>query len=394
MGTSAVVSRALRLIAAGALDSGNVEDLADRVGLGARHLRRLFVLHLGASPVRIAITRRVHFAQNLIADTDLPITDLAACAGFRSLRQFNHAIRSITGESPSQLRRQRGLPAPSRKPDLLIRLPYRPPFHWTALLDFLTSRAIEGVELIQNGIYRRTVEIDGVTGIISVEHDEAQKQLIANLELSRYDPLMIVVERVRRMFDLTADPLQIAEHLSQDPRLGPLVSSGPGLRVPGVWDGFEATVRAILGEGLTNRPGKPALVRFARAYGKPIQQPARGLTHMFPLPRDVAQANLESADIPSRPADAIRAVAAAILTGNLTFQAGPNLEEVVDRFQSIRGVGSQAAQYIAMRAFGEPDAFPSVSHELGEPTETWRPWRAYAAMHLWHSARSSYQLRV
>ena len=233
-GTSAVVSRALRLIAAGALDGGNVEELAGRVGLGSRQLRRLFVEHLGASPVRIAITRRVHFARNLIEETDLPITQLADSAGFRSIRQFNHAMRATTGESPTQLRRMRSVSrSPSPRPGLLIRLAYRPPFHWSGLLAFLAWRAIAGVESVGSQGYRRTIEIRGVpgapvTGAIEVRQDAAERQLLVNIQLPRYESLMQVAERVRRIFDLAADPFQIASQLSRDITLKPLLAASPG----------------------------------------------------------------------------------------------------------------------------------------------------------------------
>src|SRR5580698_6396422 len=195
-GTSAVVSRALRLIAEGALDNGNVEDLAGRVGLGSRHLRRLFVEHLGASPLRIAITRRVHFARNVIEETDLPITQIAGYAGFRSIRQFNHAMRTTTGESPTELRRLRGSSRVlTPQPGLLIRLAYRPPFHWSGLLDFLGRRAIPGVESVSSSAYRRTIEIGDVTGALEVRHAAEERQLVVKIELPRYDSLMQVAER-------------------------------------------------------------------------------------------------------------------------------------------------------------------------------------------------------
>jgi len=252
-GTSAVVSRAMRLIAEGALDSGRVEDLAGRVGLGSRHLRRLFVEHLGASPVRIAITRRVHFARNLIEETDLSITQIASCAGFRSIRQFNHAMLTTTGESPTELRRIRNVSqAPTSRRGLLIRLAYRPPFHWSRLLAFLARRAIAGVESVRSGACRRTIEIGGVTGAIEVRQDAGVRQLLVNIQLPRYESMMPVVERLRRIFDLAADPFQIESQLSRDGTLKPLLANTPGLRVPGVWDGFEAAVRAILGERLAD----------------------------------------------------------------------------------------------------------------------------------------------
>jgi AraC family transcriptional regulator, regulatory protein of adaptative response / DNA-3-methyladenine glycosylase II len=386
VGTSAVVSRALRLIGEGALDSGNVKELADRVGLGSRHLRRLFVEHLGASPVRIAITRRVHFARNLIEETDLPITELAGCAGFRSIRQFNHAMRATTGESPTELRRQRNAsrgPAPG--PGLLIRLAYRPPFLWPELLAFLASRAIAGVESVETNAYRRTIEIDGVAGSIEVREDSAERQLLVNIELPRYEFLMQVVERVRGIFDLAADPLQIASQLSRDPLLRARLATHPGLRVPGIWDGFEAAVRALLGERLADQAPKAALVRLARMFGRPVTTSVPGLDQIFPGPQHLAEADLEAADIRGQSACAIRALARAVLKRELTFEASMNLEDAIQRVRVVSGISRPMADYIAMRAFGEPDAFPASRTKFPLNTECWRPWRAYAAMHLWGS---------
>jgi len=383
-GTSAVVSRALRLIAEGALDSGDVEGLAGRVGIGSRHLRRLFVEHLGASPIRIAITRRVHFARNLIEETDLPITRLAAYAGFRSIRQFNHAMRMTTGESPTELRRMQSISQlPTPRPGLLIRLAYRPPFHWPGLLAFLAQRAIAGVESVQSNAYRRTIEIDGVTGAIEVRHAAAERQLFVNIELPRYDSLMQVVERVRRIFDLAADPFQIARQLSRDGTLKASLIARPGLRVPGIWDGFEAAVRATLGERLADRGPRAALTRLVRTFGRPIKISIPGLTHVFPRPEDLAEADLGDARIPDEAASRIRALARAVLQGDLTFEASMNLQDAVARVRAVPGISQPIADYVAMRAFGEPDAFPVPAATFPHTPECWRPWRAYAAMHLY-----------
>jgi AraC family transcriptional regulator of adaptative response / DNA-3-methyladenine glycosylase II len=387
-GTSAVVSRALRLIAEGDLDESSVEELAGRVGLGSRHLRRLFVEHLGASPVRIAATRRVHFARNLIEQTDLPITQLAAYAGFRSIRQFNHAMRSTTGESPTELRRSRNVSQPpTPQPGLLIRLAYRPPFHWPGLLAFLASRAVAGVESVQSDTYRRTIKIGGLTGAIEVREDSAERQLLVNVELPGYESLMPVVERVRRIFDLAADPFQIASQLSRDPRLKPLLAANPGIRLPGIWDGFEAAVRAILGERLADDVPKAALARLARAFGRPVKTSIAGLTHAFPCPEDLAEADLAEAQIHGRRASMIRALARAVSKGDLTFGASMNLPDAIARVCVVPGITQPMAEYIAMRAFCEPDAFPVSRAAFSGPTECWRPWRAYAAMYLF-SARN------
>jgi AraC family transcriptional regulator, regulatory protein of adaptative response / DNA-3-methyladenine glycosylase II len=383
LGTSAVVSRALRLIAEGALDSGNIDDLAGRVGLGSRHLRRLFVEHLGASPVRIATTRRVHFARKLIEETDLPVTELAGYAGFRSIRMFNHAMRATTGESPTALRRLRsGSQSKSSQPGLVIRLAYRPPFHWSRLLAFLASRAIAGVESVQPGVYRRTIEIDGVTGALEVRQDEAERQLVVHVQLSRYESLMQVVERVRRIFDLAADPFQIASQLSRDPQLKPLLAASPGLRVPGIWDGFEAAVRTALGERLADKAPRTALATLARTFGRPVRTSIPGLTHVFPGPQDLADANFALAGIRDQPASTIRSLARAVLKADLTFDASMNLEEAIARVRVVPGISQPMADYIAMRAFGEPDAFPVSATKVPRAADCWRPWRAYAAMHL------------
>jgi AraC family transcriptional regulator, regulatory protein of adaptative response / DNA-3-methyladenine glycosylase II len=389
-GTSAVVARALRLISEGALDTGTVEELADRVGLGSRHLRRLFMTHLGATPMRIAITRRVHFARKLIEETDLPITELAAYAGFRSIRQFNHAMRTTAGEPPTELRRLRNVSrAPTQRPGLLIRLTYRPPFHWSGLLDFLASRAIAGVESVQSDSYGRTIEIDGVTGAIEVRHDAPERQLLVNIELPCYESLMKVVERVRRIFDLAADPLQITSQLSRDHALAPLLAANPGVRVPGIWDGFECAVRAVLGERLAEKPPRAALVRLARTFGRPVKTSIPGLTHLFPDPKDLSEADLAAADIPDGPAAKIRGLARAVWKEDLTFEASMNLQDAIARMRSVPGINQAMADYIAMRAFGEPDAFPVSAATVPRATECWRPWRAYAAMHLWRAGLPS-----
>ena len=387
-GTSAVVSRAMRLIGEGALDSGNVEDLADRVGLGSRHLRRLFVEHLGASPNRIAVTRRVHFARNLIEETDLPITQIAASAGFRSIRQFNHAMLSTTGESPTRLRGIRSVPvSPRSRHGLLIRLAYRAPFDWSALLAFLARRAIKGVECVESNAYSRTIEINGVAGVLEVRQDARERQLLVNIELPHYESLMQVTERVRRIFDLAADPLQIAGQLSRDRTLKPLIAAAPGLRVPGIWDGFEASVRAILGERLADKVPRAALTRLARTFGKPVKTSVRGLTHVFPGPRELAEGDLGAAHIRGQRAAMIRAVARAAACGSLTFEASRNLQDAIARVRVISGIRQPVAEYIAMRAFGEPDAFPISRAKSPSASEHWRPWRAYGAMYLYGAGK-------
>jgi AraC family transcriptional regulator of adaptative response / DNA-3-methyladenine glycosylase II len=235
LGTSSVVSRALKLIFSGGLDHGDVEGLAAHVGLGARHLRRLFVQHLGASPVRVAQTRRVHFARSLIEETELPITKIAFYSGFRSIRQFNHAMRVAFDQSPSKLRRRYETPRThGHKGGIILFVGYRPPFDWKAIVNFLRPRATPGVEVVETYCYRRTIEVNGEPGEIEIKPDNEQPRLRVEVKLASHEHLLQVIERVRRIFDLGSDPRQIQSHLSRYPRLKPLLDERPGLRVPGV----------------------------------------------------------------------------------------------------------------------------------------------------------------
>lgn len=400
LGTSAVVSRALRLISDGALDSGNVDVLAERLGLGSRHVRRLFLQHLGASPVRIASTRRVHFARNLLDQTDLPITKIASYSGFKSIRQFNHAMRTTFDMSPSELRKLRsGATTSPPGGGIALHLPYRPPFDWHTLIDFLKARATPGVEVIEKDCYRRTIEVDGQAGEIEVRPEPDEPLLRVRVKLPSYEQLMLVVERVRRIFDLGADPMQIANHLAQESRLGEMLRTRPGLRVPGVWDAFELAVRAVLGQQLTFVDAKSVIARLVRTFGRPIKTTVPSLTHLFPRPEVLAGANLSGLGIPPVRVETLRALARTTCEGKLNPDASKGLDDIISRLCAIPGMGRRRANYIAMRAFGEPDAFPSGDlglrrvQTIGRTpppesnflklAENWRPWRGYAAIYLW-----------
>jgi AraC family transcriptional regulator, regulatory protein of adaptative response / DNA-3-methyladenine glycosylase II len=378
-GTSAVVSRALRLIWEGALDGGNVEDLAARLGIGSRQLRRLFLRYLGVPPAKIASTQRLHFARNLIEQTDMPMAQVACNAGFRSIRQFNHAVRKTAGQPPSELRRLRGnLTSSPGNGQLAMRLRYRPPFHWPALMTFFESRATPGVEMVTADSYRRTIQSDGDAGVIDVRPDPNDACLIVRIALPKYGGLLRVVERVRRLFDLGADPLQIEAHLSRDCRLKPLLERRPGLRLPGAWDGFEAAVRAALGQRLTVADSNRVAGELVQKFGRPI--PATdGLTHLFPRPEALADADLMLPGITPESAATIQALARGICDKQLTFESSCSFEDTIPRLRAIDGVDEELAHYIALRAFGDPDAFPM---DLSN-SDAWRPWRAYAAIHLW-----------
>ncbi len=399
IGSCAAVSRALRLIRNGALDDGDVAALAARLGIGARQLRRLFGHHLGTSPAAVARARRVHFARALLDDSDLPVTAVAFAAGFRSVRQFNHAVRSTFGAPPRALRRRGTMPAGGADV-LTVRLPYRPPLEWESLLGFLAARAIPGVESVRDGCYRRTVTVRGAAGILVVEPMAAEAALRLRVEVADAGDMLAVIERVRRVFDLDADPLQIATRLQTSALLRPLVAAAPGLRVPGAWDPFETAVRAILGQQVTVRAATTLAGRLAAAFGTPVVGMGE-LTRLFPTPQALAAADVSAIGIPRARAATITALAAAVARGEPLLDGARDVDATLAQLCALPGIGPWTAQYIAMRALAEPDAFPAgdlgVRKALGNGqgpvsaaaaerlADAWRPWRAYAVMHLWHT---------
>ena len=320
-GTSNTVSRALTLIELGALDEADVEALAARLGVGERQLRRLFRQHLGASPVAVAQTRRVLLAKQLIHETHLPMTEIAFAAGFGSLRRFNETFLTLFGRPPRELRRAGGpdIPAgPHGEIDLLLR--YHPPYDWPAMLEFLRQRAIPGVERVAVGGYARSVQLDGVQGTVAVEPADGNA-LRATVRFAKLTALPAIIARLRRVFDLAADPAPIAAHLAKDPTLAPLVKSRPGLRVPGAWDGFELAIRAVLGQQITVTAAARLAGRLVAAYGDRLAEPDGDLTHVFPRPERLASADLSVLGMPHSRASALSAVAAAAVADRHLFDA-------------------------------------------------------------------------
>ncbi len=400
LGTSATVSRALRLIGDGALDRGGVPELAARLGVGERHLRRLFLAHLGATPLAVASTRRVHFARRLLDQTGLPVARVALASGFSSVRRFNEAMRAAFRTTPTALRRAPG--RASAASDLTLRLPYRPPLPWAALLAFLAPRAIPGVEEVAGDAYRRTLELEGAQGVVEVRPVAGRDQLLARIRLAAPAPLIRIAERLRVLFDLGADPGAIEPRLRADPDLARRLAVLPGVRVPGAFDGFELAVRAILGQQVSVAAATALAGRLAAAHGAPLRVAAgsgSSLRRVFPTPRALASPGARAPGLPRVRADAVAALAHAVDRGALALDGSRDLEASVRELASLPGIGEWTAQLVAMRALREPDAFPDgdlgLRRALGAPgrpatsgqlrarAETWRPWRAYAAALLW-----------
>jgi AraC family transcriptional regulator of adaptative response / DNA-3-methyladenine glycosylase II len=402
-GTSNTVSRALTLIAEGALDGdGNsVDRLAERLGVGERQLRRLFLQHLGASPVSVAQTRRVLFAKQLIHDTRMPMTEVAMAAGFGSLRRFNETFRNLFHRPPTALRRKAA--AGHEEKDVTLRLRYRPPYDWECMLAFLEARAIPGVEVVENGRYLRTVEVDGAMGSIEVRHLPARESLSVNIRFADMRSLPAIVARVRRIFDLGADIETINDHLASDTMLAPLVAERPGLRAPGAWDGFETAVRAVLGQQISVAAARQLAGKLVALHGRAVPKPQlihAGLSRVFPTAKRLASTVSIGLGMPAARLTALKALAEATVADPNLFRPAGSMDETVARLRAIRGIGEWTAQYIALRAIREMDAFPvtdigllrsaaamhgekATAAELMKRAESWRPWRAYAAQHLW-----------
>ena len=397
LGTSNTVSRALRLIGESGLEDGGVELLAERLGVGSRHLRRLFLRHLGATPIAVAQTRRLHFAKKLIDETRLPMSQIALASGFGCVRRFNAGIRKVYSRTPTQIRRLARQKEVHSENQYLFRLHFRPPYHWEGILAFLAARATPGVEVVETGSYRRTIGWNGREGYFEVSPDPGRDALVVRIEFSDPHSLFFIIERIRAMFDLNADWEAIVQSLRTDPLLVVPVEADPGLRVPGCWNGFELATRAILGQQITVKGATALAGRIASLFGKSISA-GKGLTHLFPQPDVLAVAKLEKIGLPGARAETIRALARAVCDGEISFERVVDTDAFLRRLCEISGIGKWTAQYVAMRALAEPDAFPvgdlgllramalRSSHELERRAEAWRPWRAYAAMYLWKIA--------
>ncbi len=401
LGTAAVVRRAMRLIEAGALDEDSVEVLAGRLGIGSRHLLRLFVRHLGASPVAVMQTRRLHFALCLLAATRWPITQIAMAAGFRSCRRFNDAFRNAYRRTPSQVRRGgRGGAAEPGAAEVVLRLAYRPPYDWQQVQQFLATRAVPGVERVDAQGYARTVACEGGHAVIQVAPLAGENAL--ELRVSGVAPagLLHLSTTARRVFDLAADPQRIVTELSADRLIAPLLRARPGLRIPGAWDAFECAVRALLGQQVSVAAGRTFAARLVDRLGPAIRTEDRALSRLFPGAEVLATAPLDSFGLTRSRAATLRLLAQAVLDGRVDFCA-PR-EEVIAALMALPGIGPWTAQYVALRALGEPDAMPAGDlvlrrmagramrplsvRELEERSRAWSPWRGYAVMHLWCAA--------
>lgn len=405
-GTSTTVNVGLRLIGSGFLDEHTVPELASLLGMGERHMRRLFLEHVGAAPSALAKSRRAHFAACMLRDTDLPLSHVALSAGFGSVRQFNDVFRSVFGEQPSSMREARTLALARRsKPRTLravtLTVSYRPPYAWDEMLSFFRTRAIRGVEEVTDDVYRRSISLGESTGVLEVQR-AARGNNCVTVRFSGVEPavLGVAVRRVRRMFDLDADPKAIADHLSRDARLAPLVREMPGMRIPATWDVFESAVRAVLGQHVSVSGAITIAGRLVERHGRAIEG-AGAIARVFPGAAELAHVDVSGIGVPRSRAQTLITLARAVASGKLRFDGFAPREQLIEDLTAIPGIGPWSAHYIALRGQGEPDAFPDSDlgirkalDALGFPAgheeranalRALSPWRGYAAVYLWSS---------
>lgn len=402
LGTSAVVRRALRLIDDGFLDHDSVEELAARLGIGPRHLHRLFLRHVGAPPVAMAQTRRLHFAKRLIDETELPITQIAFAAGFKSIRRFNSAFQKTFVRAPRELRRHHsGKIFAGNDDEVVLRMAFRPPYDWAQVLEFLAKRAVAGIELVDDGSYVRTARTGNNShAVISVRPVQGENALELRVRGAAPAALLQLSANARRTFDVASDPELITTALRSDSLLAGLVDKHPGLRIAGAWDPFECTVRAVLGQQITVPGARTLAGRLVARAGRRVSTSIPGLTHLFPSPTELANANLEAIGLTGARTKTLQMLARAVCERKLDFECVTT--KICSTLGELPGIGDWTANYVALRALGEPDAFPASDlvlrrmaagdqaplsvRELESRAEAWRPWRAYAAMHLWRAA--------
>lgn len=384
------VGRAMRLIQDGVLDREGVAGIAGRLGYSERHLTRMVTDELGAGPLAIARAQRAQTARTLIETTAMPFTDVAFAAGFASIRQFNDTVREVFAQSPSELRaRVRTTPSGGRA--IHLRLPYRAPVAWDAMLEFLELRAIAGVEEVVDGTYRRVLDLAHGAAVAAVGPGDGH--VACTIALDDVRDLGQAVATLRRLLDLDADPVAVDEDLGADPVLGPLVAARPGLRVPGAAAAHELVARAVLGQQVSVVGARTLAGRLVARYGVPLEHADGSLTHRFPTAAALAGAADADLAMPVRRRDTFRTVQR--LLAEEVLDLGPGADRAAARrdLMAIAGIGPWTAEYVAMRALGDPDAWPAtdlgVRHALArlgaDPSaaERWRPWRSYATFHLW-----------
>jgi AraC family transcriptional regulator, regulatory protein of adaptative response / DNA-3-methyladenine glycosylase II len=387
-----LAARAIRLIDDGVVDREGVEGLAGRLAVSTRHLDRLLGAELGAGPLALARARRAQTARTLIETTDLAFGDVAFAAGFGSIRQFNDTVREVFAATPRELRRRRPprVAGPGR---ITVRLPLRPPFAWPELLAWFAARAVTGVSAVEGGRLVRTLGLPGGPGRVTLA--PADDHVVCEAEVTTLADLPTALARCRRLLDLDADPHVVTRHLGRTPALAPLVAASPGLRVPGSAAPEETAVLAVIGQQISVAAARTIAGRLVERLGPEDVLPGPGPRRLFPSPARIADGDLDGLGMPTARARALRELAAALADGGLALDPGADRAEARARLLELAGIGPWTADYIALRALGDPDGLPATDLVLRRRADehgldlarsaAWSPWRAYVAQHLWNA---------
>ncbi|WP_460544866.1 DNA-3-methyladenine glycosylase 2 family protein [Glycomyces halotolerans] len=394
---SDVCARAMRLIAEGVVDRDGAAALANRLGYSLRQLERLLTAEVGAGPAALARAARAQTARTLIESTDLDMGRIAFAAGFTSIRAFNRTVAEVYACSPTELRARLGHTSTDTGGAISLRLPYREPFAPASLFAHLAATAAPGLEECRDGAYRRTLRLPHGTGIAALKPGPGHIQ--CRLHLTDLRDLTAAVARCRRALDLDADPVAIAAALEADPVIGPAARKTPGRRVPRKADNTEYALRAVIGQQVSTASAATIAARLAQTHGEPIDDPEGGLSRLFPTPEALAAADPADLPMPASRKRTLQALAAALASGSIEVGPGADWARTRAALASLPGIGPWTVEMIAMRALGDPDAFPvsdlgvvrgaeafglpTGPKALAEAAEAWRPWRSYATQYLW-----------
>lgn len=401
-GTSTTVIKALRYISEGYLNENSVEELASKMGVGERHLRRLFKKHMGISPKEVAMSRRLLLAKKLLSETSLPLTQIALAAGFQSLRRFNDIFLKKYRLSPGKIRKakQAVLVKHASSTAINLQLNYMPPFSWEMVIGYLKTRAMSGVERVTDHHYARSFMHKGKTGHFKLYNLPEKNALQGHIDYPDIRELPLIISKIRTLFDLDCNISVINQHLSKHNDLKERIRKNPGIRVVGAWDPFELSIRAILGQQISVIAATTLVGRMIEKYGTYCPENPKGLQFIFPSVTSIAQADLSGLGIPQKRIEAIQNLATILESDPDFFGSALSLDHMIKKLTQLKGIGPWTAHYVAMRALREPDAFPAADlvllkalskndkrptpKELEKTAEQWRPWRAYGAMYLWN----------
>lgn len=390
VGTSAVVQRALRLIQQASPPTCGETRFAARLGLSARHLRRLFEEEIGKTPKQIADLHRLDFARKLILETSIPFTQIAFTSGFTSIRRFNDAILKRFSKAPRDLRKKKE--SSEKDPGVSLTLSYRPPFAWSSLLRHFEKHQVPGIDRVVEGTYERVFKLNGKVGSFRVLHEELKSRLVLRVSSNQTENLWSIVQRVRQMFDLDSDPLIVANAFSNCRLLGKILEKAPGLRVPRGWDVFETLICTVLGQLVSTTQATRLIGQLVRNYGEKVKHPETGEEgFLFPTPKTLATSELSEVGTTASRKSCIREISHRVLKSEISLDSAQDPNLFREALLSTKGIGPWTAEYVSLRALGDTDAFPGtdlilkrvVAEQANLKLESVKPWRAYAAMHLW-----------